>query len=148
MIERDEICGLIPHAGNMCLLDRVTEWDENTIVCESSSHQLQNNPLRTNEGLPSASLIEYGAQSIAVHGGLIARQHGVKIDNGYLAVLRDVSFDRLDVSKITNKIVIMAEKLMSQNGSLVYQFQASVDGLCIVQGRATVVEVKSNNAKE
>lgn len=148
MIEHDEICGLIPHAGNMCLLDRVTEWDENTIVCESSSHQLQSNPLRSSEGLSSVSLIEYGAQSMAVHGGLIARQHGGKIDNGYLAVLRDVSFDRLDVSKITNKIVIMAEKLMSQNGSLVYQFQVSADGQCIVQGRATVVEVKTINAKE
>ena len=148
MIERDEICGLIPHAGNMCLLDRVTEWDENTIICESSSHQLQSNPLRSSEGLSSVSLIEYGAQSMAVHGGLIARQQGGKIDNGYLAVLRDVSFDQLDVCKITNKIVIMAEKLMSQNGSLVYQFQVSADGQRIIQGRATVVEVKTNNAKE
>ena len=42
----------------------------------------------------------------------------------------------------------MAEKLMTQNGNLVYQFQVSAEGLCIVEGRATVVEVKSNNAKE
>ena len=148
MIEHEEICALIPHAGNMCLLDRVTEWDESSIVCESSSHLLVDNPLRTSIGLPCVCLIEYGAQSMAVHGGLMARQHGGKIDNGYLAVLRDVSFERMDISKIMSKIVIMAEKLMSQNGSMVYQFQVSADRQCILQGRATVVEVKTENAKE
>lgn len=148
MIDHDEICALIPHADNMCLLDRVTAWDESKIVCESSSHLAHDNPLRTSTGLPCVSLIEYGAQSMAVHGGLIARQHGGRIDNGYLAVLRDVSFERMDVSNITNKIVIMAEKLMSQNGSMVYKFQVSADDQCILQGRATIVEVKTDNAKE
>ena len=141
MIGHDEICGLIPHDDNMCLLDRVTEWDGATIVCESSSHLLQDNPLRTSAGLSSVSLIEYGAQSMAVHGGLIARQKGGVINKGYLAVLRDVSFERLDVCEITSKITIMAEKLMSQNGNMVYQFCVSTNGECIVQGRAMIVEV-------
>lgn len=147
MIEHDEICGLIPHAANMCLLDRVTEWDDNTIVCESSSHLLQDNPLRTSEGLTSVSLIEYGAQSMAVHGGLIAREKGSNFGAGYLAALRDVSFERQDVSQIANKIVVMAEMLMSQNGNQVYRFQVSANGECIVRGRATVVEVRNNNAQ-
>ena len=147
MIEHDEICGLMPHAENMCLLDRVTDWDESTIVCESSSHMLQDNPLRTSEGLTSVSLIEYGAQSMAVHGGLIAREKGGDFSDGYLAALRDVSFERMDVSHITNKIVVMAEMLMSQNGNLVYSFHVSANDECIVHGRATVVEVKNNNAK-
>ena len=147
MIEHDEICRLIPHAANMCLLDRVTEWDENTIVCESGSHMLQDNPLRTSEGLTSVSLIEYGAQSMAVHGGLIARQKSDDFGEGYLAALRDVSFERLDVSQIPNKIVVMAEMLMSQNGNMVYRFQVSANDECIVHGRATVVKVRNHNAQ-
>ena len=84
---------------------------------------------------------------MAVHGGLIAREKGENFGDGYLAALRDVSFERLDVSQITNKIVVMAEMLMSQNGNLVYSFYVSASDECIVHGRATVVEVRNNNAK-
>ena len=36
----------IPHQGSMCLLDGVTAWDAQRIVCSASSHRTASNPLR------------------------------------------------------------------------------------------------------
>lgn len=139
MIERDELCELIPHTGKMCLLDRVIRWDKTFIECESRSHTLSDNPLRSKKRLPAVSLIEYGAQAMAVHGGLLAREEGRKISNGYLAALRDVKINKHDINSITDKICIQAECLMAQGGNLIYEFRIKSAGTAIIQGRATVV---------
>lgn len=141
MIEHDEICALIPHDADMCLLDRVVSWDEDTILCESSSHLSGHNPLRSEGVLSSINLIEYGAQSMAVHGGLLARKNGFKPGDGYLAALRDVTMVRCDVGKVNKKLVIAAEKIMLQQGSMVYRFEITLNQECIISGRATVVAI-------
>lgn len=139
MIEHEELCELIPHAGRMCLLERVIKWSETYIECESSSHALADNPLRRKQCLPAVALIEYGAQAMAVHGGLLARTDGRKISNGYLAALRDVQIVNQDISIISDKLCIEAECLMAQGGNLIYEFRVKSAGIFIVQGRATVV---------
>ena len=141
MIEHDEICELIPHSGQMCLLDRVIRWDETSIECESGSHMLSDNPLRNEGSLPSICLVEFGAQAMAVHGSLLAREQGRKFGNGYLAALRDLQIVSRDVSQTSSNLQIEAEKLMAQGGSLIYKFWIKIHNICVVQGRATVVEV-------
>src|SRR5205814_1511307 len=44
--EQFEIRSLIPHSGSMCLLERVLEWDDRSIVCASNTHRDPINPLR------------------------------------------------------------------------------------------------------
>jgi predicted hotdog family 3-hydroxylacyl-ACP dehydratase len=141
VIAHDEICRLIPHDGSMCLLDRVVSWDDDTIICESSSHISGNNPLCSGGRLSSISLIEYGAQAVAVHGGLLARESGASAGGGYLAALRDVTMIRCDVDTAGGELVVAAERLMSQDGSMVYRFEISQDAVALVSGRATIVEI-------
>ena len=38
-LTRAKIAGLIPHAGAMCLLDGVVQWDANRISCVSRSYR-------------------------------------------------------------------------------------------------------------
>ncbi|PYK43074.1 MAG: 3-hydroxylacyl-ACP dehydratase, partial [Verrucomicrobia bacterium] len=38
-IEKAEIRTLIPHAGSMCLLDSVLDWDDESIVCITNTHR-------------------------------------------------------------------------------------------------------------
>lgn len=139
MIEHDELCRLIPHSGKMCLLERVIRWDSSAIECETSSHLLPDNPLRREASLSSVNLVEYGAQAMAVHGGLLAREQGGRLGNGYLAALREVQISQLDISRIGDKLHIMAERLISQDGNLIYRFRVTADDACLMQGRATVV---------
>lgn len=141
MIEHDELCRLIPHSGKMCLLDRVVNWDTTTIECETRSHLLPDNPLRREASLSSVNLVEYGAQAMAVHGGLLAREQGDQLGNGYLAALREVQISQLDISRIADKLHIMAERLISQDGNLIYRFHVTAGDICLIQGRATVVSL-------
>lgn len=71
-IDAERIRKLVPHAGNMCLLERVVACDAASIRCETRSHLDQSNPLRRNGQLASICAIEYAAQAMALHGALTA----------------------------------------------------------------------------
>src|ERR1043166_5384913 len=88
-INKAEIRTLIPHSGLMCLLDEITEWDDQSITCVSNTHRDPGNPLRRDGRLSAVHALEYGAQAAAVHGGLRARAAGASAPPCYLAALRE-----------------------------------------------------------
>src|SRR5438132_11234436 len=98
-IDKPQIRTLIPHAGTMCLLDNVIDWDDESIVCITNTHRDKTNPLRRDGRLSSLNALEYGAQAAAIHGGLRARAAGTIAPACYLAALRDAHlyFVRRDV---------------------------------------------------
>lgn len=139
LIGKDELCELIPHSGTMCLLDEVIDWDESNIKCSSSSHLQKSNPLRSKQGLNSIMLIEYGAQAMAIHGGLLARKQQMKIGEGYLAGLRGITIKDQSLDGIKEPLVIEASKLMAQDGNMIYEFSIKSDSELLASGRATVI---------
>ena len=141
MIEHDELCSLIPHSFDMCLLDRVEAWDENSITCYSRSHLLKTNPLRRNEKLSSVHLLEYAAQAMAVHGGLHDRQQNKLMSDGYLAALRDVKIELCAIEQLATELKIDATKILSQGGNMIYSFTVYAGENKLVSGRATVVAI-------
>ena len=92
MFNNSKLCELIPHSGTMCLIDSIDKWDDESIVCITSTHLKCNNPLLSEGVLPVSALIEYGAQAMAIHGALVANKSGERMQEGYLAALRDVDF--------------------------------------------------------
>ncbi|HUU72054.1 MAG TPA: hydroxymyristoyl-ACP dehydratase [Burkholderiales bacterium] len=72
VIGASRIRDLIPHAGAMCLLERVIEYDDASICCEARSHLDVDNPLRHNGRLSTLCGIEYAGQAMALHGALRA----------------------------------------------------------------------------
>jgi len=141
MIERDELCTLIPHAGGMCLLDSVEYWDQTSIQCGSNSHRLPWNPLRTDAGLAAVHAIEYSAQAMAVHGGLLARAQGDNPPRGFIAALRDI---RLHVDYLHDKpgsLHIRANALLQNSDAMIYKFQVTAGDMAVADGRITVMTV-------
>lgn len=138
MLTKSDIAKLIPHAGTMCLLDSVLDWDSTTIRCGSRTHRDAANPLRTGGELPALCGIEYAAQAMAVHGGLAGTIAG-KPTTGYLASLRDVACreDRLD--QPAGDLMVEAERLMGDEARVIYQFTLKVGEIEVLSGRATVV---------
>lgn len=145
MIKHDELCSLIPHSFDMCLLDHVESWDETNIICHSNSHLLDSNPLRKNNSLSSVHLLEYAAQAMAVHGGLHDREQGKKMTEGYLAALRDVNINLCEIDKMQSSLRIEANQILSQGGNMIYNFAVSTDNTDLVTGRATVVAISHND---
>jgi predicted hotdog family 3-hydroxylacyl-ACP dehydratase len=144
MIKHDELCSLIPHSFDMCLLDRVENWDKEKIVCYSNSHLLSDNPLRRENRLSSVHLLEYAAQAMAVHGGLHDREQGLQMTEGYLAALRDVDINLYDISNLNNELRIEASQILSQAGNMIYSFTVSAEDKKLVSGRATVIAISHN----
>ncbi len=138
VIGRDEIATLIPHAGAMCLLDRVIHWSATSIGCLSRRHMAQDNPLRSRARLGVVCGIEFAAQAMALHGRLCA---GVAETprHGYLASVRQVTCrcDRLD--SFATDLTIEAERLAGDERQAMYQFALRCNDVELLSGRAAVV---------
>ena len=133
------IADLIPHHGTMCLLDRVLEWDADRILLATATHRLENNPLRAHGRLRALHLCEYGAQAMAVHGGLLAQSAGSRAQPGLLVALREVRFHRDYVEELPGEIEIEARRLLETAGSWQYAFAGRHRGILLAEGRAAVM---------
>jgi predicted hotdog family 3-hydroxylacyl-ACP dehydratase len=138
MQKSDWAC-LIPHAGAMCLLDEVAGWDATTIHARSASHVRADNPLRSDDRLRALHLCEYGAQAMALHGGLLARAAGGAAAPGYLVSLRDVDLRVARVDDLAGMLDVHAERLLGGDGSWQYAFRVEHAGATIASGRAAVI---------
>ena len=140
MHDRTWIAAHIPHQGNMCLLDEVLSWDEQSIVCGSSTHRSSDNPLRAHGRLGAACAIEYAAQANAIHGALL-RERSVGDGSALrlLASARQVELwvDRLD--DLTADLRISAERLHGNTQGALYLFSLHAEGELLARGRASVL---------
>ncbi|HIL87067.1 MAG TPA: 3-hydroxylacyl-ACP dehydratase [Candidatus Marinimicrobia bacterium] len=142
MFNNFELCELIPHSGKMCLIDSVEKWDDESIICTTQTHLNHDNPLLSNGILPVSALIEYGAQAMAIHGAIIAEKLGEKIQEGYLAALKDVNFfNNLEINNIASPLIIKATRRFASQGNMIYEFLITSENDNLISGRATVVAI-------
>ncbi|NYZ61188.1 phosphotransferase [Luteimonas deserti] len=139
MVDRDAILAMIPHQGAMCLWDAVTAWDEARIGLRSASHRDPHNPLRSDGHLRALHLCEYGAQAMAVHGGLRARGSGAAVRPGMLVALRGVQLHVARIDDLAADLECTAEVLVEAGDSQQYAFRIACAGVLLAEGRAAVM---------
>jgi predicted hotdog family 3-hydroxylacyl-ACP dehydratase len=137
-LDRNWIQAHIPHQGGMCLLEEVLSWDATHTQCRSSTHRSPGNPLRTDGRLGAACGIEYAAQTMAVHGALMASTSAHKARPGLLASVRGVKLttDRLDT--VSGDLVTRVERIAGDDNTALYSFSVSADTQVLVSGRAAI----------
>ena len=138
MLDRAWIAAHIPHQGTMCLLNAVLAWDETRIVCEALSHTLADNPLRAEGRLGAATGVEYAAQAMAVHGGLLAPT-GAEPTQGYLTSVRSLSLHTVRLDDLAGPLRVTAERLSGDERLMLYQFHLHHGERGLLEGRASVV---------
>jgi len=138
VLSKAELEQLLPHSGAMCLLDAVQSWDDVCIVCTAVSHDKADNPLRHRNHLPSISGLEYAAQAMAVHCGLLTRCNGAPPAVGYLGAVRDLRLHAGRMDDVAGKITITAQRLIGDRSSAMYAFRISALDLDLLTGRASV----------
>lgn len=85
------VAELVPQSGPMCLLDRVLEHGPGRTVC--AVDPAKSTALAQPDGrVPALVGLEYMAQCIAAHGGLVARARGEAPRPGLFLGARRVSF--------------------------------------------------------
>jgi len=133
------IAELIPHAGSMCLLERIVRWDEGGIVAATGTHRHSDNPLRRAAQLDMVALCEYGAQAMAVHGGLLARRDGGRAPPGFLVSLRDVWLSAARLRDCGGDLEVTATRLFGDGTGWQYEFRVSHAASLLASGRVAVV---------
>lgn len=129
---------LVPHAGSMCLLERIVRWDEQSVTAATTTHRSSSNPLAVDGRLHAMQLCEYGAQAMAVHGGLTAMARGETARPGLLVSLRDVALDCDFVETLDGELIVEARRLHDSGAAWQYEFRVEHAGRSLAQGRAVV----------
>ncbi|MES2671562.1 MAG: phosphotransferase [Pseudomonadota bacterium] len=139
MISRHDIEAMIPHKGAMCLWDDVVDWDAQRIRLRSAGHRDPAHPLRSDGRLHAVHLCEYGAQAMAVHGGLRGGAAGGAPKVGFLVALRDVQLHVARIDDLADALECEAELLAESAASQQYSFRIVHAGDVVAEGRAAVM---------
>ena len=138
-LDRAGIEARIPHSGTMCLLDRLERWDADAIHCSTSTHTHADNPLRTDGGLLAPNAIEYAAQAMALHGGMLAEE-GSTPSAGFLASARNVRMGVVRLDEVEGALHVHARRLSGDANQVLYEFAVMGEGgQPVAEGRAVVV---------
>jgi predicted hotdog family 3-hydroxylacyl-ACP dehydratase len=132
---RERLLQLIPHAGSMCLLDRVVGYSDEEIRCVSRSHRDPANPLRRQGRLSALHLAEYAAQAMAAHGALLA---GGRAQPGMLAALREVHLHVSRIDDIDGQLSVHAIRRLAQSRGFLYDFTVHANGQLLSEGRIAI----------
>ena len=138
IMERAHIASLIPQQGAMCLIDRIEHWDSQRIICSTMQHRSPDNPLRARGILSSLHAIEFAAQAIAAHGGLVAGDRA-RPRTGLLLSARDCRFNRSRLDDIDGSLTIEAMQIGDNGQTHLYRFRVSAQDVVVAEGRAAVV---------
>jgi len=147
-IDIERIRELVPHAGTMCLLERVVDCSAESIHCETRSHMDPANPLRSKGHLSSICGVEYAAQAMALHSAL--RPPGTadtqaqssksgRPRHGYLVSVREIHCHTRYLDAITATLDVRADYVFGDASSMVYSFAVTAGDTVLVTGRASVM---------
>lgn len=139
MIGRDAILALVPHQGAMCLWDEVVSWDMGAITLQADNHRDPAHPLRDGDRLRAVHLCEYGAQAMAVHGGLRAQAGGGSAKPGVLVALRGIELKVARIDDLPGPLRCEAELLIDNDAGWQYGFRITHAGGLLAEGRAAVM---------
>ncbi len=138
VLDRAGILARVPHQGAMCLWDAVLDWDAQRIRLRADNHRDPAHPLRHRGRLSAVHLCEYGAQAMAVHGGLLAAGDGTPPRAGMLVALRGVELALACIHDLPGPLEGDAELVAAGPDSQQYAFAIRHAGDVIAEGRAMV----------
>jgi len=133
-MNHDAICARLPHAGRMCLLERLESWDGDSITCIATSHRDADNPLRRDGRLHAVAGVEYAAQAMALHGNLLSATDTLPAI-GYLASVRDLKLDLEDLGTVTEDLRVTARRLSGDASGFIYEFDIHAGARALLSGR-------------
>ena len=139
-----DIRELVPHSGDMVLLDRVLSADLENLCAEVTMRA--DTLFCDGAGVGSWVGIEYMAQAIAAHAGYLARMAGAPVKIGFLLGARryDAQLPWFVAGSVLQ--VHVHQALQGDNG--LGAFECRIDAAGIMLAQATVTVFQPENAKQ
>ena len=130
------ISDLLPHDGNMVLLDRVLEYDQESLVAEVVVRD--DGLFGDGQTIPAWIGIEYMAQTVAAHGGMMCHLAGKPINLGFLLGTRRYTSNISDFI-VGTRLTVKVHRLIEDQGLGVFVCQISGDG-CDISAKLNVYQ--------
>jgi predicted hotdog family 3-hydroxylacyl-ACP dehydratase len=83
--------------------------------------------------------VEYAAQSMAVHGAIMAYTTGTTVRAGLLTSVRNLALRVTRLDDLDTDLIASAARLAGDEGSTLYEFTLSSGGRELLSGRASIV---------
>lgn len=138
ILNKAALCRLIPHHGTMCLLETVEQWDDTGILCTATSHRHATNPLRRHNQLEAICGLEYAAQAMAVHVGLLEQRKERRLTVGYLGAVKNLMLRTARLDDVKENLTLQATRLVGETGCFIYTFRVSAERRVLLEGRASI----------
>jgi predicted hotdog family 3-hydroxylacyl-ACP dehydratase len=135
----NDISSLLPHAGTALMIERVVHFDEAGIVTATTRHRAADNPLRRAGRLAAVHLAEFGAQAMAIHGGLRNRAAGLPMQPALLVSVRDLELTRDFIDDLPGELEVSARALLASPASWQYEFVVMHQGQKLAAGRVAAM---------
>jgi predicted hotdog family 3-hydroxylacyl-ACP dehydratase len=135
-----DIRALVPHSGQMVLLDRAISADTDNLCAEVRIHA--GSILAGEQGVGAWVGIEYMAQAIAAHAGWLALERGDAVKVGFLLGSRkyEASVSHFALGSVLR--VYVHRVLQAENGLGAFECRIDiVDGASSVTGATATVTV-------
>jgi predicted hotdog family 3-hydroxylacyl-ACP dehydratase len=138
IVDKAALCKLIPHHGTMCLLNAVEQWDDTSILCTTASHRDATNPLRRENQLEAVCGVEYAAQAMAVHVGLLQQGKNRRLAVGYLGAIKNLILQTTRLDDMKGDLTVQATRLVGEVDCFIYAFRVSAQRQELLEGRASI----------
>lgn len=136
---------LVPHAGEMLLLDEVLSFDADTL--RARARVRPDGPLHADDGrVPPWIALEFMAQAVAAWAGCQARVAGRAVELGFLLGTRrfDCRFDALPAGM--ELIVDVRRCLQDESGIGVFECRLTGAGALLAEARLNVYSPRDASA--
>jgi len=141
-----DIRTLVPHSGQMVLLDRAISADTDNFCAEVRIHA--DSMLATQDGVGAWVGIEYMAQAIAAHAGWRALQRGDEVKVGFLLGSRkyQASVAQFALGEVLR--VHVHRVLQAENGLGAFECRIDIVGGMAAAATATVTVFQPDNVNQ
>ncbi|GAB1267576.1 3-hydroxylacyl-ACP dehydratase [Aurantivibrio infirmus] len=109
-----EISEVVPHSGLMSLLDDIVDYDEESLTASVDIHP--GVMFAEVQGVPSWVGIEYMAQTIAAHAGVLQRLNGLEVKVGFLVGTRKLTCSHSYIPFDSKLLVKVEKEFQADNG--------------------------------
>ncbi len=122
------VADILPHDGKMVLLDSVLEYDQESLTAELTVRN--DNLFGDGKTVPAWLGIEYMAQTVAAHGGMMCYLAGKPINPGFLLGSRRYISNISDFTVGTH-LTVKVKRLIEDQGLAVFACQILGNGIDI-----------------
>lgn len=147
ILYKDEVEKLVPHAGKMFLLDRVRNYDLETITITTEVDIDENTMFYDEElgGVPSWIAFEYMAQSISALSGIYGHQKNESPKVGFIMSVSNFKADA-PVFRKGDVVTIEVHQTMRMDMAVTFDGKVFVGNQQVVTSTLNTVEVPDPKA--